>query len=213
MLRLRRWLGSSGDEADLRQRAAAALEACPEGDTRQRALLHVVLGDLEPAAGLLAAAPGKRWTSEKHPGYLLFPLFCRFLGPLAPGLAQDIGPLASLAIDDSEHGRFSSDPDAPQLANPTVDEILAIVGVSGPAGAGERTTMLEAMRTAAEKRIAESMEDRSRGTFRHAAALVAACAAIDPTPESAAWMTAIREASGPNAALQCRLRRYEEGGN
>ena len=42
--------------------------------------IHVLHGELEPAARLLAAAPGLGWSSGEHPGHLLLPLFMRLLG-------------------------------------------------------------------------------------------------------------------------------------
>jgi hypothetical protein len=80
MLRLRRWLGSAGSKATLRKRASEALLACPKQAARQRAFLHVLQGEIEPAAKLLAAAPGLGWSNGEHPGHLLFRLFTRLLG-------------------------------------------------------------------------------------------------------------------------------------
>lgn len=86
MLRLRRWLGSSGSKAVLARRSAKALEVCASKAQRQRALLGVLLGDHESAAKLLGAGPGLGWFDSEHPGHLLFPLFQQLLGgaPLGP---------------------------------------------------------------------------------------------------------------------------------
>ena len=80
MLRLRRWLGACGSNGVLKNRAAAAIEACPGKAHRQKAFLHVVLGDFEATAKLLASAPGFGWLDGEHPGHLLFPILCRLLG-------------------------------------------------------------------------------------------------------------------------------------
>lgn len=68
MLRLRRWLGSSKSKVVLRRRAAEALDACPRRAHRQRALLHVLLGDLPSAAKLLASAPRPWMVKRRAPG-------------------------------------------------------------------------------------------------------------------------------------------------
>jgi hypothetical protein len=80
MLRLRRWLGSARGKAAIRRRAAEALAACPKQAHRQRAFLHVLQGDYDPAAKLLASAPGLGWPDSEHPGHLLFHVFRQLLG-------------------------------------------------------------------------------------------------------------------------------------
>jgi hypothetical protein len=78
LLRLRRWLGSSGSRGILKKRAAAAIEACPTKAHRQKALLCILLGDFETAAKLLASAPGLGWSDSEHPGQ--FPYSLPLLG-------------------------------------------------------------------------------------------------------------------------------------
>jgi hypothetical protein len=80
LLRLRRWLGTSGSKGVLKNRVAAAIEACPRKAHRQKAFLYVLLGDLKETAKLLASAPGLGWSDAEHPGHLLFSILCRLLG-------------------------------------------------------------------------------------------------------------------------------------
>jgi hypothetical protein len=80
MVRLCRWLGSAKTKKVLHERVDEALLNCPKKAKRQRALLHVLDGDLAAAAKLLAAAPGLGWSSGDHPGHFLFPLFVSLLG-------------------------------------------------------------------------------------------------------------------------------------
>lgn len=209
LLRLRRWLGTSGSKAVVKKRATAALEACSKKVYRQRALLHVLLGDLGSAAKLLASAPGLGWSDREHPGHLLFPLFCRFLGAKVPSLAEDAGPLLGHGMDIDELESLSSGCDEPCLANPPVDEIVEIAGIGGPAGATERAAVLKAMRTAAEKRIAGVTKNKRRRYYDHAASLAAACVAVDPTPETTAWMAMIRTEYRRYPALQREFKRHE----
>lgn len=209
LLRLRRWLGSSGSKAVMKKRATAALEACPKKAHRQRALLRVLLGDLESAAKLLASAPGLGWSDREHPGNLLFPLYCRLLGAEVPSLAEDAGTLLGRGMDIDELESLSSACDKPCLVNPQVDEIIEIAGIRGPASATERAAVLEAMRTAAEKRIAGVTKSKRRRYYDHAASLAAACLAVEPTPETTAWMATIHSEYRRYPALQRELKRHE----
>lgn len=196
MVRLRRWLGSAASTKALRDCAAAALEACPRQAVRQRALLDVLLGDLGAAAELLASAPGLGWSSGEHPGYLLFPLF----GSLLAGTRFDAA--SARAFD--ELGAMSERDEA-QLATPEVAALIELAGVTAPESERSRAAVLGAMRMAAEKRIAGVTENRRRGQYEHAAVLVLTCVRIDPTPESKAWLAAIRERYRRYPALQREL--------
>jgi len=209
MLRLRRWLGSSGSRAVLKKRAAEAIKICPKKARRQQAFLHVLAGDLNPAAKLLASAPGLGWSNEEHPGHLLFSLFCGLLGDKAPSLGQDAGLLPGWRMDFDELELLSTDCDEPCLANPHIDEIIETAGIHGVASVRERAAVIKAMRRAAEKRIAGVTQNKRRRHYGHAASLAAACVAIDPTPETTAWMAEIRDEYRRYPALQRELKRYE----
>jgi hypothetical protein len=182
--RLLRWLGSTGGARTVKKRAAHALHACPEHAARQRALLHVLLGDVESAARLLAVAPGLGWSSGDHPGELLFALF----GALLAGKGVSVS-IAEAHTDDLD--MMVPTGDAPRLVTPDVDELLKRAEVSPRPGA--RETMLVAMRLAAEKRVAGVTAKKRRRHYGRAAKLVLACVALDHTPATARWLARIRD--------------------
>ncbi len=206
MLRLRCWLGSARGRTAIRRRGAEALEACPPSAHRQGAFLHLLQGDFEPAAELLAKAPGLGWSDDEHPGHLLFPLFEALLCG---------GKASASNLLRGRHGSpieellsTTCEVDEPRLAAPEVDEILRHAGVDripdaaapmkaagaarGAATAAAKGAVLAAMRRAAENRLAGVTEQKRRGHYRHAALLVASCQACDPSPEAAAWVRSIK---------------------
>jgi tetratricopeptide (TPR) repeat protein len=204
--RLCRWLGSSGSKRTASKRATQALGVCPKTAHCQRALLHVLLGDHESAAKLLAAAPGLGWSDSEHPGHMLFPLFHSLFGGAPLYLSPAAEYLQRRAMDLDEH--LGADNDEPQLATPSVDQLLAMAGVSEPADARTRQAILKAMRTAAAKRLAGVTEHKCRRYYGHAAQLVATCAAVDSTTETTGWVTGVRAKYRRFPALQGELNRH-----
>ena len=200
MIRLRRWLGSSRHKKALRQRAADSLLACPKQAHRQRALLHLLLGDLAPAATLLARAPGLGWSDGDHPGHLLFPLFCYLFGgiELPTEAARDYDELSLMPARDEQ-----------QQDTPEIAMLVQLADVAASIDSRTRTAVLKAMRRAAEKRIAGVTENKRRRHYGHAASLALLCAQIDATPEAAAWLAAIRDRYRRYPALQRELSRGE----
>jgi hypothetical protein len=152
----------------------------------------VLQGDLEPAAKLLAAAPGFGWSHTEHPGHLLFPLFAGLLGgkqkPLSPSVK--LSSVGGMDLDELE--LMADDRDEPRLATPEVEQILSIAGGAGIPSAGARSAMLAAMRMPAESRLAGATDQKRRRDYGHAAALVAVCAVCDPSPAMARWVASIR---------------------
>ena len=192
MPRLCRWLGAATTRPSIHERVVEALRACSSQALRQRAFLHVLQGNTERAAELLAAAPGLGWSDRDHPGHLLFPLLQAFLcggGPSRPAIEL---PDRDLGIEELDVLTADGD-DAPRLSTPTSDDILRAVGAVGALDARARIAVLGAMRTAAERRVAGVTEQKCRRHYGHAASLVAACAACDPSPETARWATRLRK--------------------
>jgi hypothetical protein len=200
MLRLRRWLGLSDSKAVVMRRAREALEACAKKAHRQRALLHVIVADLGAAAKLLAAAPGLGWSDGEHPGHLLFPLFQEVLGgtPAQPPFRG-----RRRVLDEIEW--VGADADEARIATPEVDDILEVAGITGPSDIGARAVVLKAMRRAAENRVAGVTKNKRRRHYGHAAQLVAACAALDPSSETDDWVAGLRGAYRRYPALQREL--------
>jgi len=205
LLRLRRWLGSAKSGAVLRKRAQQALEACPKKTVRQLALLHVVLGDLKSAAAFLADAPGLGWSDTEHPGHLLFPLFQQLLGGVEQPIPGEFEFVSSGEWDVDQLDWMADEQDEPQLDTPGVNEILQLGSIDNAVTGEVRTTMLNAMRKAAEKRVAGVIENKRRRHYGHAAQLVGICASLDVAGEKASWATAIRNAYRRYPAFQREL--------
>jgi hypothetical protein len=208
MLRLRRWLGATGSKAVVRKRAAGALETCPKQARRQRAFLHVILGDFEPAAKLLAAAPGLGWSDGEHPGHLLFPLFQRLLGRSHAPLSSNAEQLPVRATDIEELELTTTARDEPRLATPEVDRIIKQAGIGAVTDAKARGAVIEGMRKAAEHRVDGVTGKQRHRYYGHAASLVAICAAVDPSPATARWVARLRDEYRRYPALRAELEHH-----
>ena len=202
LLRLRRWLGSSGSKAVLNKRIRKALQECPKKAHRQLGLLNVMSGDFKTAAKLLASASGLGWSDREHPGHLLFPLFRRLLGDDPQKIAFDNRFQDLRGMDLDEHESLDSDRNVPHLLNPTVEELVASAGINSISAKEDRPALLKAMRTAAEKRMAGVTENKRRRYYGHAAALAAACAGIDTSDVSERWLSTLRDKYRRYPALQ-----------
>jgi hypothetical protein len=176
----------------LRKRASEALLACPKQAARQRAFLHVLQGEIEPAAKLLAAAPGLGWSNGEHPGHLLFPLFTRLLG----GKKQATSPRTELmghrGMEIEELEAMTADENEPRLAAPEVDQLLGLAGIATIPNPETRSAVVAAMRKAAESRLAGVTEQKRRRHYGHAVELVGACVSCDPSTDTARWVVALR---------------------
>ncbi len=197
MDRLCRWLGAAKTKKTLAKRAAGALSACPADAVRQRAFLFVLGGDIAAAASLLSTAPGLGWSSEDHPGHLLFPLFASFGG---------VSLLEEPSRDFDELGEFFRR-DEPRLVTPPVADIIEMAGVNAPQDPGTRQTVLESMRAAAERRLVGVTSEGRRRHYAHAASLACACAHFESSPDASRWFAGIREKYRRYHALQRELRR------
>lgn len=191
MARLLRWLGGAGSKQSLHERAAAALQACPQQAARQQAFLHLLQGEVEQTADLLAKAPGLGWSQGEHPGHLIFPLFQALLGGNGASRLANAAPDAGTDIEALD--RLAAAHEAPQLVTPGVNDILRDAGVQGRADAKARQAMLAAMRKAAELRVAGVTAHKRRRHYGHAASLVAACVACDGSTETGRWAATLRQ--------------------
>ena len=181
--RLCRWLGGCVTRDELVVRAEVALEAVPSGAARQRALLHLLRGELRDAATLLADAPGLGWSGAEHPGHLLFPVFAGVLcgresAIASPPSYDDMGGLAD---------------DSPALRTPTSDVLLRRAEIRAPDDEALRSSLIAAMRTAAEKRVEGVTESKRRRHYGHAAALAVLCARADGSPAGKAWLRGLMD--------------------
>jgi hypothetical protein len=103
---------------------------------------------------------------------------------------------------------LATEPDGPRLATPDVGSILAQAGIDGIPDAGARRAVLTAMRKTAEQRLAGVTEAKRRGHYGHAAQLVAACLACDPSPETLAWAASMKREYRRLPALCAELDRH-----
>ncbi|NOZ77765.1 MAG: hypothetical protein GXP48_01030 [Acidobacteria bacterium] len=202
--RLCRWLNASVTGEELVRRAAAALEECPEEEVRQKALLHLILGNHMEAARLLAQAPGLGWSREDHPGQLIFPIFAEMLG--SSRFTGPDGPPAERVPGRDDFERELLDLDRPRLAKPGASAVLKRAGVTDvPLTLEDRAEVLAAMKAAAEKRLAGITKGKFRRHYGHAASLAVACLEADATEETRVWFNQVRARYRRFYALQREL--------
>ena len=192
MRRLLRWIGSADGQTVIRQRAAEALMSCPKQACRQRAFLHVLRGEFELAATLLAVAPGLGWSSSEHPGHLLFPLFTELLDGKREPASRDAERSSHRSTDLEDLDVTDAGDVESRLVTPAVEQIIESAGIGAISSVAARDAVLLAMRKAAEKRVAGVTDQKRRRYYRHAAELVAACVHCDQSSASSGWATALR---------------------
>lgn len=213
LVRLCRWLDASTSRRVLSHRAAIGLKACPKKAHCQRALLFTLCGDFESAARLLAAAPGLGWSHEEHPGHVAFWLLARLLAPKGTLLPVDRPTLAFDGLEESAGSELDGDSEgpssgaAPRLPIPDLGEIVALAAIDPPKAEPARTTLLKSLRRAAEKRAVGVTGEKRRRHYSHAARLVAACATVDATPETIAWVASVRAVYRRFPAMQAEFDR------
>lgn len=176
-------------------------------------LLHLLTGRLEAAATLLADAPGLGWSQENHPGHLLFPAFAGLLGAgTRATVASDVAALL--------HGppRDPSDLDAgwdlepsstPTLATPSLAELITASDVQKKVDIQAQSAMLDAMRTAATRRVEGILSNKRRRHYGPAAILVACCRELAPVvgcrEEVGDWVADLRKQYSRFSAFQSAL--------
>ena len=216
LLRLLRWLGAgSPSAATLVKRAGNAIERCPGKAGRELGLLQVLIGEAQSAAKLLARAPSLGWSSEDHPGHVLFPALA---GLLAEGTRAQLAaelfasleevPLDPLDMDWNDDDRAEP---RPKLSTPSIAELISQARPSARIDPKSRAAMLEAMRTAATKRVGGILGKKRRRHYGHAATLVACCLELAPAvgrqEEVAAWVHDLRKHYSRFSAFQEELKR------
>lgn len=214
VVRLLRWLGAGGPTAaTLAKRAEEAIERCPSRAGRQLGLLCVLTGDVHAAAKVLAKAPGLGWSSEDHPGHVLFPAFAGLLADGARGKlsAELFRSLEEAPRDPLDMDREDGDEGSPTLSTPSIAELIGTVRPAAVIDAKGRQAMLEAMRAAATKRVEGIVGNKRRGHYGHAATLLACCLEVAPAvgkqKEVAEWVAEVRKAYSRFYAFQEECRR------
>jgi hypothetical protein len=213
LARLLRWLVAGDANATvIRKRAASAVDSSRTHSQRLVAFVHVIVGDIAGAATALKGAPSLGWSSDDHPGHLLFPTFVWILAEGAPEgvgsavveiLKQPPRSLLELSVDEE-------DPST-KLPTPTVLDVLERADVRSRVTAKDRTTALDAMRVAASKRTDGVTGEKRRRHYEHAATLIGCCVEAD-RQGSAAWLEALRARTSRFPAYQEALRAALGGG-
>ena len=174
LARLLRWLvADEAPGASIRARAAAALDANPTKSKRLLAFLQALVGDIPAAAKALKSAPGLGWSSEDHPGHLLFPA-CAWLltnGEPKAVVAEVVEVLNHPPRSLFESGLDPADPST-TLPTPTVLHVLDRAGVRARLTVRDRTAALDAIMSAASKRSEGVTGKGRRRHYEHAATLV-----------------------------------------
>lgn len=214
VLRLVRWLGAgSPTSATLAKRADEAIERCPSRAGRQFGLLCVLTGDVDAAAKLLANAAGLGWSSEDHPGHVLFPVFAGLLadGARAKLSAELITSLKETPRDPLDMDWEEGGAAKPKLSTPSIAELIGTARPAARIDARGRKAMLEAMRAAATKRVEGIVGNKRRAHYRHAATLLACCLELAPAVgqqhQVREWVDEVRKAYSRFYAFQEECRR------
>ena len=107
LTRLLRWLVTEDcSPTALRAKARKVVSRCPKTAGRQLGLLRLLAGNISAAADLLSQAPGLGWSSDDHPGHVLFPSFAVLLAHRTSRRVSDT-LLADLDSTCRDRWRFS----------------------------------------------------------------------------------------------------------
>jgi hypothetical protein len=209
LARLLRWLVTEDRRPTaLRTKARRTVSRCPKTAGRQLALLRLLAGDIGAAADLLSQAPGLGWSSDDHPGHVLFPSFALLLARRASRSVPDTlladldstcrDPLDALSLHDVDR-RLT-------LGTPSIARLMQGASLVMTFTEQDLRSMVDSMCVAAERRVEGILGHSRRRRYRHAAMLVASCVALAPAgngKDLSAWMMGLR---------QTYWRRHVQGG-
>ena len=204
-------MAADGQSAStLRAKAKTALTHCPKSAGRQLALLRVLVGDLPAAADVLSKAPGLGWSSEDHPGHLVFPLLAVLLANGTEKRVSDalLAELESTCRD--VLAAFSDEvaDEKPKLATPSMVAFIQDARPIITMADADRDVAITAMRIAAEKRVEGVLGHSRRRYYGHAALLVASCLAFVPKrreAEFSTWVADLRRQYSRRSAFKEEL--------
>jgi hypothetical protein len=213
LTRLLRWLVAEDRRpTDLRRKARSILSRCPKTAGRQLGLLRLLAGDIGAAADLLSQSPGLGWSSDEHPGHVLFPSFALLLAhrtsrSLPDALLADLestcrDPLEVLPHDDVER--------RPKLDTPSIATLIQGVSSTITVVEEDLRSMVDSMCIAAERRVAGILGNSRRRQYGHAAMLVASCVALAPAggvKDLSGWMMGRQQTYSRRHAFREELRR------
>ena len=216
LARLLRWLVTEDrNPTALRLKARKIVSRCPKTAGRQLGLLRLLAGDISAAADLLSQAPGLGWSSDEHPGHVLFPSFALLLAhrtsrSVPDALLADLestcrDPLEVLSHDDVER--------RPKLGTPSIATLIQGVSSTITVVEEDLRSMVDSMCVAAERRVEGILGNSRRRQYGHAAMLVASCVALAPAgggKDLSAWMMGLRQTYSRRHAFREELRRAME---
>lgn len=224
LTRLLRWLDAGAPDAEaLRRRASSALKQSPPKSPRLLGVLSLVAGDVASAAALLKESSRLGWSSDAHPGHILFPVFAWLLGADPSGAIRDQLTLVAEPSTGSvlDYGLevdvgVAVTPTAPRVGKPRLPEpslvhVLLESNLTRELTSEDRAIMLDAMRAAATGRIYGVLGEKRRRQYSHAAALVACCVALERSGGKTAstlpdWVAALGQEASRFPAFQKALR-------
>ena len=213
LCRLLRWLvADSANAATIRKRAAATIDASPTRSKRLHAFLDVIVGDVPSAAKALKSAPGLGWSSDDHPGHLLFAVFAWLVGEgTAKGVSVGVLEVLKQPPRSLLDVHLEAEEGSTKLPTPAVLDVLERASVRANVAPKDRAAALDAMRTAASKRTDGVTGEKRRSHYDHAGMLVGCCVEAE-RPGSAAWLEALRARTSRFPAYQEALRAALGGG-
>ena len=213
LCRLLRWLvADSANAATIRKRAAATIDASPTRSKRLHAFLDVIVGDVPSAAKALKSAPGLGWSSDDHPGHLLFAVFAWLVGEgTAKGVSVGVLEVLKQPPRSLLDVHLEAEEGSTKLPTPAVLDVLERASVRANVAPKDRAAALDAMRTAASKRTDGVIGEKRRRHYDHAAMLVGCCVEAE-RPGSAAWLEALRARTSRFPAYPEALRAALGGG-
>ena len=167
----------------------------------------MLVGDLSAAADLLSKAPGLGWSSDDHPGHVVFPLLAVLLANETTRKISDalLTELESTGRDPVESFAEDHAETKPKLATPSIVALVQDLRPSVRMTAAERNVSIGAMRVAAEKRVEGIRGNSRRRHYGHAALLVASCLAVAPKgPEAglSQWVSELRQRYSRRSAFR-----------
>lgn len=210
--RLVRWLAAGrGRPPTMRAQAVKALPHCPKNEGRQVGLLQLLAGDVHAAAATLSKAPGLGWSSEGHPGHVLFPAFAMLV---ARGRQWDIAPVLVSNLEAATADSLDAFRDAAErratLRSPSMMQFVRDACAGVVLCDAERVVLHDAMVVAGQKRVDGIVGASRRRHYAHAATLVAACVACAPEDVEKAtsgWVAGLRRTHSRKHAFREELTR------
>lgn len=119
------------------------------------------------------------------------------------------GGLGQAAGDPEEMDVGSEGAGTPKLTTPAIAELIVLARRGSNMRSADREVVLDAMRTAASKRVEAIVINKRRRHYSHAAALVACCLELAPAigkgKAFAAWVGGVRKKYSRFHAFQAEL--------